>query len=224
MPRSKHSLQKKLDLVLGFKESTYPLRTFARKNNIVHKTFRRWVHLFDQYGIDGLKEVTKRTKYSYKFKLQVVTDYLEGKGSLETIAYKYGFRNTFQVSDWVFKYNNGKLLKDGSPRKKNSIMKKKITFEERIEIVEYVVKGKHTYKEAAEKYSISYQQVRSWVLKSKDGGYKALIDGRGHRKAKDDLTELDEAHLKIRELESQLKDQKLIEEFAKKLQEIQHRG
>jgi hypothetical protein len=51
-----------------------------------------------------------------------------------------------------------------------------------------------------------------------------LIDGRGHHKAKDDLTELDKAHLKIRELESQLKDQKLIEEFAKKLQEIQHRG
>ena len=224
MPRSKQSLQEKLDLVLEFKESSYRLKTFARKNNIVHKTFRRWVHLFDQYGIDGLREKTKRTKYPNKLKLQVVTDYLEGKGSLETIAYKYNLRNPGQVSAWLFKYNNGKLLMNDSSRKKNSIMKKKITFEERIEIVEYVVKGKHPYKEAAEKYSVSYQQVRSWVLKSKNGGYKALIDGRGHRKAKDDLTELDKAHLKIRELESQLKDQKLIEEFAKKLQEIQHRG
>ena len=224
MPRSKHSLQEKLNLVLEFKESNYPLETFARRNSINQRTFHRWVQLFDRDGIDGLREKTKRTKYSDKLKLQVVTDYLEGKGSFETLAYKYGLRNHFQVWDWVFKYNNEKLLMNDSSRKKNSIMKKKITFEKRIEIVEYVVKDEHTYREAAEKYSVSYQQVRSWVLKSKNSGYKALIDGRGHRKAKDDLTELDEAYLRIRELESQLKDQKLIEEFAKKLQEIQHKG
>jgi transposase-like protein len=44
-----------------------------------------------------MREKIKRTKYSNKLKLQVITDYLEGKGSLETLAYKYGLRNHFQV-------------------------------------------------------------------------------------------------------------------------------
>ena len=127
MPRSKHSLQEKLNLVLEFKESNYPLETFARRNSINQRTFHRWVQLFDRDGIDGLREKTKRTKYSDKLKLQVVTDYLEGKGSFETLAYKVWF-NIFSM-DWVFKYNNGKLLMNDSSRKKNSIMKKKITFE-----------------------------------------------------------------------------------------------
>ena len=51
-----------------------------------------------------------------------------------------------------------------------------------------------------------------------------LCDGRGHRKADEDLTDLDKANLKIRQLESQLKDQIVIEEFVKKLQELQHKG
>lgn len=68
-------------------------------------------------------------------------------------------------------------------------MSRKTTFEERIEVVEYVTKNKHSYAEAAEHFQVSYQQARSWVLKAKDGGYEALIDNRGHHKAQADLTE-----------------------------------
>lgn len=224
MSRSKLSVQEKVDLVLEFKKSHSSLRAFAIKNNVDQKTFCRWIRFFDRDGIDGLKERTRKKKYSYEFKLQVIRDYLEGKGSFGTLAVKYNLRTAAQVSDWLFKYNNGKLLANSSSRKKESIMTSKTTFEERIEIVEYVVKDKHSYNEAAERFSVSYQQVRSWVLKANSNGYEALRDGRGHRKADEDLTDLDKANLKIRQLESQLKDQKVIEEFVKKLQELQHKG
>ena len=224
MSRSKLSVQEKVDLVLEFKKSHSSLRAFAIKNNVDQKTFCRWIRFFDRDGIDGLKERTRKKKYSYEFKLQVIRDYLEGKGSFGTLAVKYNLRTAAQVSDWLFKYNNGKLLANSSSRKKASIMTSKTTFEKRIEIVEYVVKDKHSYNEAAERFSVSYQQVRSWVLKANSNGYEALRDGRGHRKADEDLTDLDKANLKIRQLESQLKDQKVIEEFVKKLQELQHKG
>lgn len=224
MSRSKLSVQEKIDLILEFRESHSSLRAFAIKNNVEQKTFRRWIQFFDRDGIDGLKERTRKKKYSYEFKLQVIRDYLEGKGSFGTLAVKYNLRTAAQVSDWLFKYNNGKLLANSSSRKKEFIMTSKTTFEKRIEIVEYVVKDKHSYNEAAERFSVSYQQVRSWVLKANSNGYEALRDGRGHRKADEDLTDLDKANLKIRQLESQLKDQKVIEEFVKKLQELQHKG
>lgn len=103
-------------------------------------------------------------------------------------------------------------------------MSRKTTLEERIEVVEYVTTQKHSYSEAAERYQVSYQQARSWVLKAKDGGYEALSDNRGHHKPQRELTELDKANLRIRQLEDQVADMKLLEEFVKKYQEIQHKG
>ncbi|WP_261979154.1 helix-turn-helix domain-containing protein [Lactiplantibacillus plantarum] len=103
-------------------------------------------------------------------------------------------------------------------------MSRKTTFEERIEIVEYVTKHKHSYTEAAEYFQVSYQQGRSWVIKAQERGYKALVDKRGHRKPAAELTEVDKLRLENRQLKSQLADKELVEAFAKKLQELQRRG
>lgn len=181
--------------------------------------------LFERDGVDGLKEKRKNNIYPKELKLRVIHDFLDGKDTIDGLTRKYNLRSNSQVHDWIFKYNNGKTLTEhNSSGKRNSTMTRKTTFEERIEIVEYIVKHNHSYAEAAKHFSVSYQQARSWVLKSKNGGYEALLDGRGHRNAKKDLTELDKANLRIRQLESELKDQKIIEEFSKKLWEIQHRG
>ena len=118
MSRSKLSVQEKADLISEFKKSHSSLRAFAIKNNVDQHTFLRWIQFFDRDGIDGLKERKRNNKYSYEFKLQVVRDYLEGKGSFETLAFRYNLRNSAQVSDWLFKYNNGKLLANPSLRKK----------------------------------------------------------------------------------------------------------
>lgn len=103
-------------------------------------------------------------------------------------------------------------------------MSRKTTVEERIEVVEYVTKDKHSFSEAAEHFQVSYQQARSWVLKSQSGGYESLVDNRGHRKQQDELTETDKLKLEIRQLKTQLRDKELIEKFAKKLLELQHKG
>lgn len=102
-------------------------------------------------------------------------------------------------------------------------MSRKTTFEERIKIVEYVTAGKHSYSQASEHFNVSYQQVRAWVLKSKDGGYTALKDGRGRTKPVEEMTEVERLKLENRQLKAQLKEQEVMELFAKKIRELQNK-
>ena len=41
---------------------------------------------------------------------------------------------------------------------------RKTSKEERVEIVEYCINNERNYKEAADKYKVSYNQVYTWVL------------------------------------------------------------
>jgi len=43
----------------------------------------------------------------------------------------------------------------------------------------------------ARHFQVSYQQVYQWVKKFEDGGQDALMDGRGRKKAPEELTEAD---------------------------------
>ena len=64
---------------------------------------------------------------------------------------------------------------------------RKTTFEERIEIATYAIEHNRNYNEASQKFQVSYQQVRSWVLKVDAGGFESLRDGRGRKKSDDEL-------------------------------------
>nr|WP_191980466.1 helix-turn-helix domain-containing protein [Levilactobacillus namurensis] len=95
-------------------------------------------------------------------------------------------------------------------------MSRKTTFEERIEIVEYVTASGRTYSQAAEHFNVSYQQVRSWVLKAKNGGYPALKDRRGRTKSREEMTEVERLRLENRQLKTQLREQEIYDIFLKK--------
>ena len=56
------------------------------------------------------------------------------------------------------------------------------TQEERLKIVQECLEQGMRYSEAAVKYQVSYQQVRSWVLRFKEKGEAGLEDRRGQRK------------------------------------------
>ncbi len=224
MPRSRFTAIEKLKLLEEYKESDLPRGTFARQHGIGKDSFRRWLMRYERDGLEGLEEARKNKHYCKTLKQTVVFAYLNGEGTFEEVAHKYGLRQAAQAKAWVDQYNGDKPLTASPSRKQVPTMPKKTTFEERIEVVEYVVKHKHSYAEAAEHFQVSYQQARSWVLKAKNGGYEALVDNRGHRKDESELTDLDKANLRIRQLEAELKDKELVEQFAKKLLELQRKG
>ena len=59
---------------------------------------------------------------------------------------------------------------------------RKTTFEERVEIVQYCIAHDCNYAKTAEKYQVSYQQVRSYTLKYQKKGVEGLQDRLGRRK------------------------------------------
>lgn len=224
MSKSKFTALEKLNLLENYQQSGLSRATYARQHGIDQATIKRWMIRYRRDGLEGLEEAKKNIHYSKELKQTIVFAYLNGEGTFDDLADKYGLRSPTQAKVWVAMYNEDKTLTASPSRKRVPTMRKQTTFEERIEVVEYVTKHKHSYAQAAEHFQVSYQQARSWVLKAKDGGYEALVDNRGHHKDKSELTELDKANLRIRQLETELKDKELVEQFAKKLLELQRRG
>ncbi|WP_143464217.1 helix-turn-helix domain-containing protein, partial [Secundilactobacillus pentosiphilus] len=210
----------------GLSTSRLNNRQYYQKYGISLTVFSSWVHLYKSGGLEALQERHKWTRYSQQTKEEAVLAYLNGEGSLIDISEKFGLRSKTQLRNWIrkFTYNETNQTLTATPsRKKVSVMGRKTTFEERIEIVEYVVKDNHSYNQAAEKYQVSYQQVRSWVIKSKSSGYPALKDRRGRTKPETEMTEIERLKLENRQLKAQLKEQEVMKLFAKKLQELKNK-
>lgn len=98
------------------------------------------------------------------------------------------------------------------------------TQEERIAIVKDCMENGSKYQETAEKYGVSYQQVQSWVKKFKELGEAGLEDRRGKRKAaQEPRTKIEEAKIRIAQLEQELYMAKMERDLLKKLNELERR-
>jgi transposase-like protein len=183
-----------------------------------------WISLYKRDGFAGLTEATQNNHYSKALKLAAIHAYLTGEGTIPELTIKFGLRSGSQLRNWILKYNRDKIVTASPFRKQVPTVSRKTTFEERIQIVEYITKGKHSFAEAAEHFQVSYQQARLWSIKAKNNGYEALTDNRGHRKPQSELTENDKLKLEVRQLKAQLKEQELVEAFTKKLLELQQKG
>ncbi|WP_262315078.1 helix-turn-helix domain-containing protein [Lacticaseibacillus parakribbianus] len=224
MPRSKYTVEEKLAFLAEFRHSNLGPKRFEREHGLSEHSVERWQARYERDGLEGLSEAKQNNHYSSALKLAMVLAYQNGEGTLNELALQYGLRSEADLCRWISKYNEDKTLTASPIRKQVPTMSRKTTFEERIEVVEYVTKDKHSYAEAADHFQVSYQQARSWVLKAKDGGYEALVDNRGHHKAQADLTENEKLRLEVRRLKAELADKELVEAFLKKLQELQRRG
>ncbi|MBP5841265.1 helix-turn-helix domain-containing protein [Lactiplantibacillus plantarum] len=217
MPRSKHTAVYKLAILEAFRQSGEPIGPFSQVHGVDMHTLKCWQALYDRQEITGLTEVKKNRHYLQTLKLAVITAYLNGEGTLRELTIRFDLLSKSQLLDWLNKYNGNKTLTASPSRKQVLTISRKTTFEERIEIVEYVTKHKHSYAEVTEHFHVSYQQARSWVIRAQNDGYEAFVDRRGHRKPATELIELDKLRLENRQLESQLADKELVEAFAKKL-------
>ena len=102
---------------------------------------------------------------------------------------------------------------------------RKTTLEERLKIIEELIKHDVNYNWAAEEYQVSYQQVYGWYQKYRKSGNdpESLRDRRGKAKPDKDWTEVDRLKAENRLLKAQLKNREMEIAFAKKLVEIRNR-
>ena len=115
-------------------------------------------------------------------KILAVKEYLEGKGSLKTIACKYGVAPT-PFRKWILKYQacgESAFIRSGH--------NKSYSFEFKQELINAYLSGKGSFEELAAFYKIpSPDTVREWILKynsheklksSGTGGHTVMTKGR----------------------------------------------
>lgn len=102
---------------------------------------------------------------------------------------------------------------------------KSTTIEERLQITKESIASGKNYYELANKYNVSYQQVRTWTLRYEKLGVQGLEDRRGKRK-KDQIprTELEKAKIEIEKLKHQLYVTEMERDLLKKLNELERGG
>ena len=196
----------------------------ARRLGVDKSTVREWVRRYKAGGALAFKEQEHNTVYTEEMKVAAVREYLSGKGSLREISAKYGMRSTRQLNDWIKVYNSGRdfgrKMSGGSRMKQG----RETTQEEKLAIVKDCLENGSNYGETAIKYGVSYQQVYTWVKKFRKLGEAGLEDRRGKRIAEQEpRTELEEARIKIAQLEHELYMAKMERDLLKKLDELERR-
>lgn len=196
------------------------IRYNSNKGNII----RIWARNYQELGETSFYDKPRNKSYSSKLKIEAVESYLKGEGSQQEICFKYEILSTSILRRWIKKYNSNIELKDYKPKWEVYMAKgRKTSKEERVEIVEYCINIGRNYKEAAEKYKVSYNQVYKWVKKYDSNGDAGLIDKRGHHKKDDEVDELEKLRRDNNRLKRQLEEKDMVVELLKKVQEIERR-
>lgn len=224
--RVKFTPEEKYESVKRVLDGKSSLRAEGRKIDVDYKTIGEWVRKYKADGFDGLIESKKWKLYSDELRIKAVESVLSGQYSMAKATEIYNISSKSVLTQWIDKYTGNKKRNNTTSKGKHHLMNRsgrKTTFEERIEIVQFVLSNDKDYMKAVEEYQVSYQQVYSWVKKYEISGHEALQDKRGRNKSVEELTDIEKLNLRIKELEA--KNERLEMEVAvqKKLKEIQGR-
>ena len=151
-------------------------------------------------------------KYSYEFKKQLVSEYLDNQGSYASISQKHGLSSSCQLKTWVAAY---KKLGDNGLKRSRS--RKEYSFEEKLSVVESYLTSELSYQELALQMGINNLSLLvRWVNDFKIAGPDALRPYRKGRKktlstsqsreteAQVQHTEVDTRAEHVKELEDEL--------------------
>ena len=225
----KYSKELKLEIVKRYLkgESASALANEYGMPKSLDDKIRKWAHKYDTLGEKAFDHSNKHKSYSKELKQRVIDDYLKGVDSFARLANKYNISTDTIVINWVKKYNKGIEIKDYDPKGDVYTMKSRnTTFEERLEIVNYVLSHDNDYKGAADKYSVPYANVYNWVKKYNESGEDGLSDSRGRPSSKEpkhELSDIEKKDIEIEKLRQELKRKDMVIEVLKKNIEIQER-
>lgn len=197
----------------------------SNKYGVPKSTLRHWIRRYKTFGADGLLRRKRNDTYSVEIKKQAVEEYLAGKGSYQDICKKHKIHSDKQLRDWIKVYNSHRELRPSRGRGSDIYMTKgrNTTYEERLEIVSYCIEHGNDYTATIEKYSVSYQQIYSWVRKYNEKGAEGLVDKRGKRKPESEMTELEKLRAENKLLAARNKRLETENAVLKKLGEIERR-
>ena len=128
--KSKFTPMQKIEACEKYLNGHGSLCSISYELGIVVESFRRWLLTYKNNGKDCFEESNTNNSYPSGFKIKVIKEYLDGKGSFVDIAAKYNITDSMVIS-WVNKYNNGEEIKDYDPKSEvYSMISRKTTLEE----------------------------------------------------------------------------------------------
>ncbi len=225
MSKQKIGINKKITICKRYQKGE-PCSKLAKEYGVNENTIWFWVRMYQANGAKIFEKDSKKgnKKYSKEFKLKIVEEYILGQRSIKEICCKYEILAHSVVERWIKKYNDGIELKDYNPERGIYTMKSRTTtYEERLEIVKYVLAHENDYKGAAKQFDVSYANVYSWTKKYKEKGELGLQDNRGRTHDNEDfreLTELEKKDIEIEKLKKKLEYAELVNVVLKKNIEI----
>lgn len=123
----------------------------------------------------------------------------------------------------VYNDSHKELKSTGCRRNKPMTKGRKVTFDEKVDIVKYCISHNRNYYDTMDKFKVSYQQIYSWIRKYDEKGVDGLIDRRGKAKPESELTDEDRLKARNNLLEAENDRLRLENAILKKLQEIERR-
>ena len=225
--KAKYSKEMKLEIVRRYIEGESASRLaeeFKIGGEYASSRITKWRSKYEAQGESAFDPSHKNNSYSKEVKESAIKDYLDGQGSLVTIANKYGISTHDVLRRWVIKYNSHIETKDYNPKPEVYMAKsRKTNYEERIEIVNYCLEHELDYKETASEYGVNYAQVYTWVRKYKELGEEGLRDQRGRKKPESEMTVEEKLRQELRKSEAKRKYLEMENAALKKLEEIERR-
>ena len=111
-------------------------------------------------------------KYSFTFKLKVVTAYLNGEGGYEYLTRKYGVKTKSQVRRWISAFKE--FGKDGLCRKRNNT---RYTSEFKLAVVESYLTSELSYRQIALQYGLNNPSlIARWKSDFMKYGANAFVE------------------------------------------------
>ena len=195
----------------------------GRQAEVDHKTIAEWISRYKAEGPSAFIPSERNRIYPAELKQQAVEEYLAGKGSMQSICEKHKIRSKSQLRNWIKVYNRHE---DFKTRSGGSHMTKsrKTSQEERLKLAKECLENGKNYRETAQKYDVSYQQVYAWVKKFSELGEAGLEDRRGQRTAQQSpRTAEEELKTRIAKLEHENYMLKMERDLLKKVKELERR-
>jgi len=108
------------------------------------------------------------SKYNATFKAQIVQEYLNGLGSYQQLAKKYGL-NKSQVADWVDRFK--RLGSEGLVRRSG---RRNFSLDFKLSVINYYQTHEESLAEVAIKFDVLSSQVYLWKSAFERDGIEAL--------------------------------------------------
>ncbi|SET83852.1 Transposase and inactivated derivatives [Natronincola peptidivorans] len=222
--RVKYTAEEKFQIIQEYQEGLGTLKDIASRYNIYRNTITQWIYKFDRYGTEGLVESSTWRNYSRQLKEDAIRDYLSGELQLKEVVRKYEISDHSVFLKWIKKYNSHSEVKVKGKGMSQSMTKgRTTTLKEKMEIVLSCIANGLDYKNTADAYKVSYQQVYQWVKKYESGGEAALKDGRGRKKDDEELTQEEKIRLEMKRIKAENERLRAENAFLKKLEELERR-